>query len=541
MNQAGIKNLLPWVAAIVGGFLTFLGYAGFDQFYLAWLSLVPILWAIRDQNPRRAFFIGWLAGIVAHIGGFYWIIYMFQKFAGMAWPVALLGLLLLAAANGFVFAAWAGTVRYITIRTGWSIIWVSPVIWTALEKFWPEVFPNYLGASQYKLTYLTQIADLTGVLGISFLVVYINSMIFWIIERRLEKRPLSSRPLIVFTAVLVVIIGYGAFRIPMVDQSVRKAEMLKIGLVQTNLDASERYNGTDRFLRQHQEMSKEIKSTAAVDLIIWPENIGFFDPMRGKGILPSDVISDLHIPTLFGAITRVDKQGVPRFYNSAVLVDGSGLVQGTYSKMVLVPLGEYIPLGDVFPFLYSLSPYSSRLWPGDSVEPLEFGKHFISVSICYEDIFPDQINKLMDGGRYGHIPEVMFNITDDSWYGNTVEPLEHLALATFRSIEHRRPLVRATNTGISAIVDPAGRISQSIGQWTKGVLIGEVPIMQGRTLYSVIGDWFGYGCIILALVVIGRAYRLSAKTGESKKTAPSKGKKRKSLIKDPNSVSKNNR
>jgi len=141
------KKWLPWIAAVAGGVLAFLGYAGFDQFYLAWFCLVPILWAIRNQTPRRAFFIGWLAGIVGHGGGFYWVVYMFQHFAGLSWPPALLGLLLLAAANGIIFAVWAGLTCWITGKTGWSVVWISPVLWTALEKFWPEIFPNYLGAS----------------------------------------------------------------------------------------------------------------------------------------------------------------------------------------------------------------------------------------------------------------------------------------------------------------------------------------------------------------------------------------------------------
>ena len=110
-----------------------------------------------------------------------------------------------------------------------------------------------------------------------------------------------------------------------------KADKLKIGLVQTNLDAGERYNGTDRFLREHQDMSREIKNAGAVDLIMWPENICTLDPgTLRKGKLSPNVIGDVHIPTLFGAITRVDQAVTSRFYNSAVLADGSGMVLGTY-------------------------------------------------------------------------------------------------------------------------------------------------------------------------------------------------------------------
>ena len=122
-----IKAALPWIAAVVGGMLIFLGYAGFDHFYLEWICLMPILWAIREQHAGRAFRIGWLAGIVMNIGGFYWAIQMFQQFAGMAWPLAALGLLLLAAANGILVAAWAWATRLITRDTGWSVAWVAPV------------------------------------------------------------------------------------------------------------------------------------------------------------------------------------------------------------------------------------------------------------------------------------------------------------------------------------------------------------------------------------------------------------------------------
>ena len=183
---------------------------------------------------------------------------MFRQFAGLPWPPALLGLLLIAAANGIVFAVWAGTTRFITRGTGWNVIWVSPVVWTALEKFWPEIFPNYLGASQYRLTLLTQIADVTGILGVTFLVVYVNSLIFAIIERRLEKQPFPFRPVAVFAAVIALVLAYGTVRVYTVDKNVSAAQKLTVGLVQTNRGGEEKYKDRDRFLREHMEMSKAI-------------------------------------------------------------------------------------------------------------------------------------------------------------------------------------------------------------------------------------------------------------------------------------------
>jgi apolipoprotein N-acyltransferase len=524
-HRTGIKDLLPWIAAVAGGILAFLGYAGFDQFYLEWICLVPILWAIREQSPARAFLIGWVAGIAAHGGGFYWIVHMFQQFAGLAWPLAVFGLFLIAAANGIVFAAWAWATRLITRDTGWDVVWVSPVVWTALEKFWPEIFPNYLGASQYRLTLLTQISDVTGILGVTFLVVYINSVIYAVMEGQLKKRPFSPRPVVVFAAVVTLVIGYGAVRIHMVDQWASSAEKLTVGVVQINREAGEKYNEPYRFLREHQEMSREIIAANALDLIVWSENVYAIKLTSREGKLPPDMLGGLHTPTLFGAILRIDRRGEPRFYNSAVLADGMGKILGTYDKMVLVPFGEFIPFGDTFTWLYSWSPYSSRFWPGENEEPLQLGRHLLSVNICYEDIFPGQIRMLMNGGRYHRVPEAMFNLTDDSWYGNTVEPMEHLALASFRAIEHRRPLVRATNTGISAIVDPVGRIDHLIRQWTKGMLVSPIPMMHGRTVYAVMGDWLGWLCAILALLGIGRVYQLAGHRVGSGKTRINKGKK----------------
>jgi apolipoprotein N-acyltransferase len=130
------------------------------------------------------------------------------------------------------------------------------------------------------------------------------------------------------------------------------------------------------------------------------------------------------------------------------------------------------------------------------------------VSICYEDIIPGVVNVLMRGGPGHRVPEVMINVSDDSWFGNTIEPAQHLALASFRAIEHRRPLARSTPTGVSAIIDPAGRIVMRTEQWTKATLAGRIPIMEGRTIYAQLGDWIGWLCVALALSGLGWAWRL---------------------------------
>jgi apolipoprotein N-acyltransferase len=499
--------------------LAFLGYIGFDQFYLEWICLVPVLWAISGQTPGRAFLLGWVAGIVAHGGGFSWIVTMLRQFADASWPLAALGLLLLAAANGLVFAVWAGATRLISRDAGWDAVWVSPIVWTAAEKFWPQLFPNYLGASQYKLSLVTQIADLTGILGVTFMLIYANSTVYAVIERVRGRQNHPWRPAVVFAAVLAMVLVYGAVRISTVDRAASSAVALSVGLVQTNRGAGEKHVDQALFLREHQEMSKELARAQPLDLIVWPESIlGIALPSR-EGMVPHGLLGDLRTPVLFGAILQLDEQGERRLYNSAVLADRTGRIVGTYDKMKLVPFGEYIPFGDTFPQFYSWSPYSGRFWRGENRDPLRLDGRLLSVNICYEDIFPGQVRMLMQGGRDKQVPEVMFNVTNDSWYGDTIQPLEHLVLASFRSIEHRRTLVRSTNTGISAIVDPVGRISHHTAQWEKASLAGRIPLMQGRTVYAVTGDWLGWVCAIITLLGLGRAFQTTgrfAKSGATK-------------------------
>ncbi len=522
MKQA----IVPWIAAVTGGVLYFLGYAGFERFYLEWICLVPVLWAIREQAPGRAFLLGWAAGIAAHAGGFYWVIGMFREFAGMAWPLAGLGLLILAALNGIVFAIWAWGTRLITRDTGWSTVWVAPVAWTAAEKIWPEIFPNYLGASQYQLSHLTQIADVTGILGVTFLVVYINSTIYAVIDLWLEKRRFAWRQSAALAVVIAVVLVYGEFRMRSVDQQAAVAGKMTIGVVQTNRGAGDKRYDPESLLTEHQQMSRMLAATHPLDLIVWPESVCGIERTSREGELPPRLLDDLRTPLLFGAVLRLWDGDTPQLYNSAVLTDGKGRILGTYDKMVLVPFGEYIPFGNYFPRLYSWLQFTGRFKPGENEEPLLIGDRLLSVSICYEDIFPGQIRSLMRGGRDQRIPEAMFNVTNDSWYGKTVEPMEHLALASFRSIEHRRSLVRATNTGVSAFVDPVGRLVMRSGLWTKETLVGRVPMMRGHTIYAVLGDWIGWACGILSFFGIGRAIYVSRRRSEHGQPVRDQQKKR---------------
>ncbi len=506
-----LRRWKPWALALLCGILGPLGYVGFDQFYLQWIFLVPLMWAFREASPKRAFFLAWFGGTFAHAGGFYWIAGMLVQFAHLPWALGVAGLIGIAAINALSFGVWGWAVRRLQVDLGWHPWWTAPVLWVAVEHAYPFLFPNYLGASQYLVPALTQIADLTGILGVTAWLVWTNSTVFTAIEWRLARSALPRRALISYGVATVLVLGYGLLRIAEVEAQIEAAPKIKVGLVQTNIGAAAKHHDSRASMRMHQDMSVELEKREDLDLIVWPEGAYNASVRRGIRQLSQRQVGIDHTPLLLGALTREVVEREPRLYNSALVLDAQRNVMGSYDKRVLVPFGEYIPLGDSFPILYKWSPYSRRYHFGQSKAPLPLDGFRLSTNICYEDLFPGLIRDLMISGLSGDqapkrpLPHAIVNITNDSWYGNSTEPMEHLVLASFRAIEHRRPLIRSTNTGISAIVDPVGRFTARSGQWTREVVIGDAPMMTGRTLFSRLGNWFGWSVFVIALFGLGQA------------------------------------
>ncbi len=505
-----MKKALPWFLAALSGIFGFLGYAGFDLFFLEWVFLLPLLWAIRRAPPGRAFLLGWLAGAVGHGGGFYWLVHMLTVFAGMNRPIAFAALLVYAAFNGLSFAVFAWGVRRLSLRKGWSVWWTSPLMWTAMENVFPFVFPNYIGASQYPLLPLTQLADITGIVGVSGLLIWCNATVFCVVENRMDRHRWPVREVALFLSVTALAAAYGMVRISQMDTAVANAASIRVAVIQAGKGESYRHRHAQDFIRIHQEMSRLAASTEpskGPDLLIWPETVITPPIPREVKKLPCRWLGRTARPVLFGALTSDKQDGEREIYASALLTDERCRVQGLYDKRILVPFGEYIPLGDRFPLLYKYLPYTSRFRPGESSAPLSFKTYRLSLNICYEDLFSGFIRRNMLSGVSAEntLPHAIINLTNDSWYGDTVEPMQHLVLASFRAIEHRRSLVRATNTGISAIIDPVGRLNRRTGQWKREILRGDVPMLTGRTIFSHAGNWFGWTVSLIALGLLLRS------------------------------------
>ena len=467
--------------------MTYLGYMGFDQFYLNWFCMVPLLWAMEGVSPRRALFLGWVAGILAHGGGFYWLHYLLTQFGNLHISLAILGVLGIGIYHGLSWALWAWALQRLRARTTWPLALLAPLLWIVMEHFYPYLFPMYFGAGQYKIPQLLQIANLTGAVGTSVILVWGNIVAWEALSKRLTKRGA-----IAFAATLAAVLGYGFWSISSVDAAVEAAPKLKVGMIQTNLGAREKTQDPRQFLRRHVVMAQELDRRSDLDLIVWPESI-LTVRMRSDVKKLRNNFYGGKTPLILGIVTKETKDKEPVTLSHAMLVLPDGTIGGSFAKRRLVPFGEYIPLKDTLPFLDGWSPHQGNYQTGTSLEPIPFREYNLSASICYEGIHPGDIRALMVGdGDRTTLPHAMVNLTNDSWYGDTTEPMQHLVLASLRCIEHRRAMARATNTGISAFIDPAGRLVKRTNQWEEATLVGDLPMLEGRTLYSALGSWFAY-------------------------------------------------
>lgn len=497
-------RLGPWALATCTGLLYSIGFVDFDRWYLAWPSLVPFLFALRGAGTwKRALLLSWWMGFVAHLVGYHWVIHLLREFAHLATPLAALGYVLLAVGQAASFAAFGLLAWALCKRAKIPLgVAIAPSI-MAMEWAFPLIFPSYMANSQARMPMVTQIADLGGPILVSGLLAFTNGALYELLAGRLELR--WRRVLAGAAAVsLFFTFGYSAFRIRQMDERDAAAPKLKTAIVQANVGAKDKHDEAEAGIRRFRRMTDDAMATPGMGLVVWPES-GFNRAVTSRLTnLTGQVAREVTAPMIVGAL-RAEGAGKGRkVWNSAIAVEPGGRIAAAYDKTVLLAFGEYVPGDSIFPGIYDLLPYSSHFERGATAEPLPVGPYRLSTDICYEDILPAFIRSLMgpidDGGTR---PHAMVNITNDSWYG-PVEPHIHLALASFRSIEHRRWLVRSTATGISAFVDSSGRIRQQSGFETAELLVEDVPMIEGGpTVYGVLGDWPGWLSFAAAAIALG--------------------------------------
>ena len=488
-----------------------MGFIGFGLWPLLLVSLPIAIIAARPLRGRALGVGALFFGAVALSGGFHWAIHLLVTFAYLPWPLAVLGFLLLIGYEGLVLASVLGGVVVAERRLGVQPIWSAMVLWPCMEHVFPHLFPHYAGAALWRLSPIMQVVEISGPLGLTALVAAVSGGLVSLWDAAQARRVAVA--LAPVTVALVLVIGawtYGAARIPAIDYDVSSAPTLKVGLIQSNIGARELRGRRVPLVRRHQRMTADlVKAVPDLDLVVWPESSYNRLLSRRLDNVKARVLPDVDVPLLFNATTyeaSQDHRSVKRF-NSAILADADGAVLGRYDKVELLMFGETVPFAEVFPRLKKLSP--NILTAGRDYVSLSLGETTLLPMVCYEDVLVGFVRRIWQ--RAGPA-DVLVNLTNDSWYDQQHEPLIHLVLASLRAIETRRALIRSTNTGISAIVDPVGRIVDRTETGVEATLVYDVPLItDGRsTFYMRWGPLLGW----LALVVtLAGLFRLSRRIG----------------------------
>lgn len=486
--------------ALASGALTALSFPHWNLWPLAWVGLVPLMLELRGLKPREAALSGWAAGAI-HFGILLYWLTDTMKFYGrlpLLVAVGVMVLLVLYLATFWALFSWGMS---ISKETGVNFLWLAPFGWTlteALRGFLLTGFPwALLGYSQWKIVPLVQVADMTGIYGVSFLIVGANCAISHMLLslREREERLLALGSM---GAVGLLVLGaffYGKWRISQMEALSPSAPKVKVGIVQGNMEQSMKWEPwvQEATLSLYLEETRRLALDKGAKIVVWPETaLPFFfqkeGPLRERLL---EAASRLDAEIVFGAPAYGFEEGRTVFYNRAYLLGSGGRTLGFYDKTHLVPFGEYLPMRDFFPFLRELITAIGDFSSGRSLGflPSSTGAK-LGVSICFESIFPEIFRKEANLGA-----DLFVNLTNDAWFGRTAAPHQHLSMLAIRAVENRRWIVRAANTGISATIDACGRIRSQTGLFERATLVDLVDRMDVNSFYSVHGDVFLWICL----------------------------------------------
>jgi apolipoprotein N-acyltransferase len=361
------------------------------------------------------------------------------------------------------------------------------LFWVTLEFLYPNLFPWRLANSQQDVPVLLQTGELSGPFGLSLVMVWVAAAIARAIA---EGWRASRSSLSLAAAAAAALIAYGVARLPAIDALTARSPAVRVGVVQGNLSIEEKHDVRyfEANLDTYKSLTENLRPTP--DVVIWPESV-ITEPLPRtlRALSPAGREAlGLRRPLFAGALTFED--GVqPRLFNSVILFDADGSVLGLSDKQILMPFGEFMPFGSVLPWLKQISPQTGDFQAGRKVVPLDVpGVGRFAPLNCYEDIrAPIARHATLDGGA-----EILFAVANDGWFGDTMAPFQHEALALWRAVENRRYLARVTNTGVTDVIDPAGRVTMRLPLFQPASVVAEVRKVRILSLYTRVGDAFAW-------------------------------------------------
>jgi len=502
------------LAALTSGLLLALISAPINLHWLHWLSFVPLFWALRPGEHGRNAMLGWIAGYAGVSTCFFWIAESVVRFSNLPSPIALVIIHLFAFAWGLPYAIVFGAVQPLRRRLGTWWVLVVPALLVTVEHWGPQLFPYYQGVSQFKNPWTFQLASVTGVKGVSFLLLFTNACAAEAVYRWREGRGIAPGAIAAGFAVGLGNLGFGVWRTAAVDAEVATWPTARLTQMQLSITMEERMRGTARQAMLDWVRVSNLVPRDGADLVVWPEGATPYDP-RGAGVrrLMKNVARRVNAPILFGggyAEPTTDPETGREYVeqrNSVYLMAPNGIIVDRYDKNVPLAFGEYLPFADTFPILRELIQGPGNFKAGTEAVVFEAetasGSVRFATPICYEAILADFVREKMSD------VDLLLVVTNDGWFGDTFAPHQHGMLSAVRSTELGIPMFRLAYTGVSFVVLPNGRYEHETGVYEEVNRVLEVPYGRVPTIYSRVGDLFPWLCTLGVLIAVLCARRVT--------------------------------
>ena len=502
-----------WLLILLSAVLQVLIFPLPGLYVLCWFALTPLvigllrarpagelqiegLSRLQAATPWQGFVLAYACGIIFYAGTCYWIYDTMHQYGGLSVAMALLVLFLFCCYLGLYHGLFGLLVAILARgRDDRRALVVCPFLWVGVELARTRItgFPwNLLGIAQVDNVALSRIAAWTGVYGISFEILLVNVALA---AAFLVPRQKRSAMVVAAVAAAVVLQAGRLVEPPPVSRN--RAALL----VQQNIPVSADWNPA-YYQQTLDDLTKLTLKSAQdsvrkIDLIVWPESPApFFTNESYFRQAVSTMAREARIPVVSGAIGNdapsVNSEGP--LFNSAVLIGPNGEWHSRYDKAHLVPFGEYLPFPSIFSFAGGLTKEVGQFEHGDSMRPLDAAGEQLGVFICYESIFPDEVRQFANNGA-----QVFVNISNDGWYGDSGAYAQHLNQTRMRAVENDRWILSATDTGVTASIDPYGRVVARIPRKQRTALVAPYSLTFVTTFYTRHGDWFAYACAIISV------------------------------------------
>jgi apolipoprotein N-acyltransferase len=504
------------ILPLIAGILLALSFPRYGHPIFAWVALAPLIVPLfaprpfgklrgvpsaaggRQAQVARGLLPGFVAGVGYFGGTVYWTGTVVTQFGGLPAPVGVAVAALLVAYLSLFPALFTLSLGWLAAKYGRRAILLAPAVWVTTELgrtyFWSGFPWLLLGYSQTTVLPIAQLASVVGVFGLSALVALVSTALACIV---ISRSPGSIITVGVTAAALIGVTTWGNRRLEH-SELAGQGRQVRVALVQGNIPQEQKWDDAHAgaILNTYLTLTREAAAKGA-QLVIWPESstpFPFLDDKAGGERIRA-LVRETGIELLLGS-DQVDHR-TKSYYNAAFLVRKDGTVAGVYQKMHLVPFGEFVPLKQLLFFVGPLVEQVGGFTPGPDMVMLPTSHGPISTAICYEIVFPRLVSESVSRGS-----QLLTTITNDGWYGYSSAPYQHFLQASMRAIEQGRFLARAANTGITGFVDPYGRVLQKTEIFERAILVGDVRMLDVRTIYGRIGDLFAYICAALTLVAL---------------------------------------